>query len=117
MDEGCDTMLVTALDDIAWMLNLRGNDIQYNPLFFSNVLFHREGPKDNETYRADLFIDQGKVQEEGVLAHLAANNITVHDYTGAVGKLQEYAAAHAAAAGDGAEGAAKTKKKISVDKK
>jgi len=54
-------MLVTTLDDIAWMLNLRGNDIKYNPLFFSYVLFHREGQKDSETYRADLFIDQGKV--------------------------------------------------------
>jgi len=117
MGEGCDTMLVTALDDIAWMLNLRGDDIEYNPLFFSYVLFHREGSKDNETYRADLFIDQVKVQEEAVLAHLAANNVSVHDYTGAVGKLQEYAAAHEAAAGDGAEGATKAKKKISVDKK
>jgi Xaa-Pro aminopeptidase len=57
MGEGCDSMLVTALDDIAWMLNLRGNDIEYNPLFFSYVLLHREGAKDNETYRADLFID------------------------------------------------------------
>lgn len=117
MSEGCDTMLVTALDDVAWMLNLRGNDIEYNPLFFSYVLFHREGAKDNETYRADLFIDQGKVQDEAVLAHLSANNIAVHDYTAAVAKLQEYAAAHEAAAGEGAEGAAKTGKKISVDKK
>ena len=61
MGEGCNMMLVTTLDDIAWMLNLRGDDIQYNPLFFSYVLFHREGPKESETYSADLFIDQGKV--------------------------------------------------------
>jgi len=61
MGEGCNMMLVTTLDDIAWMLNLRGDDIKYNPLFFSYVLFHREGQKDSETYKADLFIDQGKV--------------------------------------------------------
>jgi len=112
-------MLVTALDDVAWMLNLRGNDIEYNPLFFSYVLLHRAGPKDAETYSADLFIDQGKVQDAAVLEHLSTNNITVHDYTAVVAKLKEYAAAHAgaSAAGGGAEDAAKAKKKISVDTK
>ena len=57
MGKGCNMMLVTTLDDIAWMLNLRGNDIKYNPLFFSYVLFQREGQEDSETYTADLFID------------------------------------------------------------
>jgi Xaa-Pro aminopeptidase len=34
-----DYLVVTTLDDIAWLLNLRGNDISFNPLFFSYLLF------------------------------------------------------------------------------
>ena len=39
MKEKCaDVMLLTALDDIAWLLNLRGSDVPYNPVFYSYVL-------------------------------------------------------------------------------
>ena len=34
----CDTLLLTALDDIAWTLNIRGSDIEYNPLTISYLL-------------------------------------------------------------------------------
>jgi Xaa-Pro aminopeptidase len=34
--------LITTLDDIAWTLNLRGNDINFNPLFFSYLIFHKK---------------------------------------------------------------------------
>jgi len=88
MGSGCDMMLVTALDDIAWMLNLRGNDITYNPLFFSYVIFHRD--TSTGAFRADLFVDQAKVQDADVLQHLASNNISVHNYGDTVAKLQEY---------------------------
>jgi Xaa-Pro aminopeptidase len=88
MGAGCDMMLVTALDDIAWMLNLRGNDITYNPLFFSYVIFHRDAS--TGAYRADLFIDQAKVQDADVLQHLASNNISVFNYGDTAAKLQEY---------------------------
>ena len=103
-------MLVTALDDIAWMLNLRGNDIQYNPLFFSYVLFHRSGPKYNQTYKADLFIDEDKVSDPAVRKHLADNDVSVNDYTAVVPKLQEYAKSLPEGAEEGA------KVKISLDK-
>lgn len=36
--KGCDSMLVTALDDVAWLLNVRGSDIDFNPLVISYVL-------------------------------------------------------------------------------
>ena len=35
---GCDAVLITALDEIAWMLNVRGSDIEYNPLVISYLL-------------------------------------------------------------------------------
>ena len=34
----CDAILVTALDDIAWLLNVRGSDIDYNPVTISYLL-------------------------------------------------------------------------------
>ncbi|MGM9735411.1 MAG: aminopeptidase P family protein [Candidatus Cryptobacteroides sp.] len=38
MLSGVDAVLLTALDEIAWMLNVRGNDIEYNPLVISHLL-------------------------------------------------------------------------------
>lgn len=35
---GADSMLITALDEIAWTLNVRGSDIEYNPLVISHLL-------------------------------------------------------------------------------
>lgn len=34
----CQAMVLTALDDIAWILNLRGSDIEYNPVFFAYLI-------------------------------------------------------------------------------
>ena len=39
---GCDGILLTALDEIAWMLNVRASDIEYNPLVISYLLITRE---------------------------------------------------------------------------
>jgi len=49
-----DMMLLSTLDDIAWLLNLRGSDINFNPIFFSYLLLHKGN--DNKC-RVDLFID------------------------------------------------------------
>lgn len=45
-----DCLLVTALDEIAWLLNLRGTDIKFNPVFFSFAILYPDN-------RVDLFID------------------------------------------------------------
>lgn len=47
---GCNTMIVSGLDEIAWLLNLRGQDIEYNPLFYSYLIL--EG-KDKLTLYTD----------------------------------------------------------------
>lgn len=39
LEKKVDALLVTTLDDIDWLVNLRGNDIPYNPVFFSYALF------------------------------------------------------------------------------
>lgn len=41
-ENGCDSILLTALDDIAWMLNVRAADIEYNPLAISYLLITAE---------------------------------------------------------------------------
>ena len=40
--EGADVLLLTALDEIAWLLNLRGEDIAYNPVFLSYLMLTKE---------------------------------------------------------------------------
>ena len=47
--DNCQLLVVTNLDEIAWLLNLRGSDIKYNPVFFAYVVLT---PKD-----IHLFID------------------------------------------------------------
>jgi Xaa-Pro aminopeptidase len=39
LQKKADALLVTTLDDIDWLLNLKGQDIPYNPVFFSYMLF------------------------------------------------------------------------------
>jgi Xaa-Pro aminopeptidase len=51
-----DAHVISALDSIAWLFNLRGNDIPYNPVFISYALVTRE--------EASLFVDLAKVTEE-----------------------------------------------------
>ena len=86
MPDGVNLLLVTTLDDIAWMLNLRGNDIEYNPLFFSYVIFHKNG----DDSRVDLFVDADKVSDPAVAEHLKNNNISVFGYNDITSKLKEY---------------------------
>ena len=70
-----DALLITTLDDIAWLLNLRGNDISYNPLFFSYLLFHK---KANGEHCVDLFIDATKL--ENVADYIKSIRANVHSY-------------------------------------
>lgn len=63
--------LVSSLDDIAWLLNLRGQDVDYNPVFIAHALV---GPE-----RATLFADPAKFDAE-LRARLAADGIDLADY-------------------------------------
>jgi len=54
LDGSVDSLLITTLDDIAWLLNMRGTDIEYNPVFFSFVLFN---PGKDSDSTVDLFIN------------------------------------------------------------
>ncbi len=63
--------LLTALDEIAWLLNLRGGDIPYNPIFFSFFWLSAE--------RSVLFVDLDKLGEEQ-RQELGLEGIELYDY-------------------------------------
>ena len=88
--EGADLLVVATLDDIAWFTNMRGNDIEYNPLFFSYMIFHNK--KEGSDYKVDLFISKNKVSTPEVSQFLSDNNVTIHEYNQLGDKLTEYSA-------------------------
>ena len=76
-----DGMLVTALDDIAWTLNLRGSDVHCNPVFVSYLLISSK--------RVTLFVDKMKLTPE-VAAYLEGEDIQVADYAQVEDGLKDY---------------------------
>lgn len=77
---GATAHLVSALEEIAWILNLRGSDVAYNPVFLSYLLITAE--------RAELFIDPAKVPED-VAGELARDGITTRPYDQIEAALQQ----------------------------
>lgn len=86
--DGADMVIVTTLDDVAWILNLRGNDISFNPLFFSYVILHNKTA--DAPYKVDLFISKSKVTAADVSTHLSSNDVTIHEYDQLLAKIKEY---------------------------
>lgn len=41
-DQDCDAMVITALDEIAWLFNIRGRDIPFNPVLRSYVILTKD---------------------------------------------------------------------------
>lgn len=69
--QGAQWHLISTLDDIAWLFNLRGSDVSYNPVFLSHALVGEQ------TVR--LFVAPGKVSETLAIG-LAHDGIEVVDY-------------------------------------
>lgn len=68
---GAEAHLLSSLDDVAWLLNLRGNDVAYNPVFLAHVLITVE--------EVVLFIDPAKLTAP-VVHHLYQHDIEVQPY-------------------------------------
>ena len=69
---GAQALLLPALDEIAWTLNLRGSDVHCNPVVVSYLLIDEE--------EAHYFIELQKLTPE-VKAYLEDNRVTCHAYT------------------------------------
>ncbi|EFH22845.1 Creatinase [Neisseria polysaccharea ATCC 43768] len=79
-EKGADYHLVSSLDDIAWLTNLRGSDVPFNPVFVSFLLIG----KDN----AVLFTEQCRLNAEAAAA-LQTAGITVKPYAQVADKLAQ----------------------------
>ncbi|MES2871048.1 MAG: aminopeptidase P family protein [Pseudomonadota bacterium] len=67
-----DAHFIATLDDIAWLFNLRGSDVSFNPVFVSFALIESE--------RATLFVDPNKVSAE-LRETLGHEGVELRDYT------------------------------------
>ena len=79
-EKGGTHFLVTALDDIAWVTNLRGNDVNFNPVFLAYLCIT---PKS-----ATLFVDT-KQCDDSVKAYLKEQHIELKDYHDYFKELQK----------------------------
>lgn len=73
--EGVDRVLLTSLDEIAWMLNVRGNDIEYNPLVISYLLVSQDSVR--------WFVRKGMTDDPDTLdsfAELEMDDVVIDDY-------------------------------------
>jgi len=71
-EAGATHHLLSSLDDIAWLTNLRGADVDYNPVFLSHMLIDAD--------KATLFVDTDKVSED-IAQSLKDSGITLADYS------------------------------------
>ena len=76
-----DGMLVSALDDLAWTLNLRGTDVHCNPVFVGYLLIASD--------KVSLFVDEAKVSAE-VRAYLEAHGVSLYNYNKVEDGLKAY---------------------------
>jgi Xaa-Pro aminopeptidase len=81
---GASHHFVSTVDDIAWVTNLRGSDVLYNPVFMAHLLVDAAG--------ATLFVGEGKV-DEALRATLAADGVHLAPYADAAAALDRLTAA------------------------
>jgi Xaa-Pro aminopeptidase len=71
VEKGASHHFISTVDDIAWLLNLRGSDVEFNPVFLAHLLLTPE--------TAQLFVAPGKL-DASVLVALARDGVKVQDY-------------------------------------
>lgn len=79
--DGVEGMLVTMLDEVAWLANLRGCDVEYNPVVVSYMIVTLDN--------AVLYIDDRKLTDD-VRKYLSAQGISVDAYGNVWQALKEY---------------------------
>ncbi|MFI8394758.1 aminopeptidase P family protein [Pseudomonas sp. NPDC078863] len=71
-ERGADWHFIATLDDIAWLFNLRGGDVSFNPVFVSFALINQQ--------QATLFVALSKVDAD-LRAVLEQDGVTLRDYS------------------------------------
>ena len=70
-ENGCNAHILSSLDDIAWLFNIRGNDIAYCPLVLSYAIVYNNS--------VELFANSQKFSEE-IVNLFAENQIQIYPY-------------------------------------
>ena len=68
---GANVHVITSLDDVAWTLNVRGNDVAYSPLLLSYLVITMD--------QVDLYVDETKLNDE-IRANFNKVNVVLHPY-------------------------------------
>jgi len=70
-ENGATKHIVASLDDVCWMLNVRGDDVDFFPLLLSYAIVGMDS--------VDLYVDESKLNEQ-ILAEFAKDNVVLHPY-------------------------------------
>jgi Xaa-Pro aminopeptidase len=77
---GATHHLLSTVDDIAWMLNLRGSDVEYNPVFLAHALL--------DATQCTLFVATGKIPP-ALQTTLLADGVVIKDYDEATNAMRQ----------------------------
>ncbi len=78
---GADVLLITALDEIAWILNLRGDDVLCNPVFLAYMIIEKD--------KVHLFINES-ILNENIKEKLIETGVSINRYNDFYSKINEY---------------------------
>jgi len=76
--KGADLHMMTALDEVAWTFNIRGSDVEYNPVVIAYAIIGKE--------KAHFFINKQKISPKLNLL-FSKNQVEIHDYDSIIGFL------------------------------
>uniref|UniRef100_A0A0E0HLY3 Aminopeptidase P N-terminal domain-containing protein n=1 Tax=Oryza nivara TaxID=4536 RepID=A0A0E0HLY3_ORYNI len=81
-ENGCNAVVISLLDEVAWLLNMRGSDVPNSPVFYSYLIV--------EDTAATLFVDNNKVSED-VLEHLEKAGVKLKPYEAILSDVERLA--------------------------
>ncbi|XP_022150774.1 probable Xaa-Pro aminopeptidase P [Momordica charantia] len=81
-EAGSSAIIISMLDEIAWLLNLRGNDVPNSPVMYAYLIVEIDGAK--------LFVDDSKVTPE-VMDHLKSAGIELRPYDSIISEIEKLA--------------------------
>lgn len=70
-EQGATAHIIASLDDVCWLLNVRGDDVDFFPLMLSYAIVKMDS--------VELYVDDNKLNDQ-IHAELAKNNVTIHPY-------------------------------------
>lgn len=80
-EQSADVLVITSLDDIGWLLNIRGNDVEYFPLLLSYAVIQKDG--------VELYADERKFSEE-IRAHFQENHVNLYPYDAIYERMKSF---------------------------